>query len=819
MSFTLNIRLVFTPLFGDYSLAGRIIGFFVRIFEIIFGIVFMLVFTLVALTLPLTWWLLPIAITHLFGTGALSLIILGQLLYFTATTRNKPAKKVAAIKDGNYEEACRPLVKNVLKQLNSNWQNSIRFLVAQNEIKFLLLKSELYVENLIKDVATSAPQNATKVLEETYKLAVAQHTKYVELEQLFITIINGIPKADMLMSQYGTTLASLLETETWLVTNREENDKLFIWQEDYQMLFTGGIGKGMTGRVTPMLDSVSTDYTREAQHGRIRQIIGREKEIKKIAGLLTGSKDNILIIGAPGSGKTSIVKGIAYEIIAGTEYKALKNKRIVNLEIGGVIAGTKTSGEIAGNLRALLKETRGSGDIILFIDEIHNLVTGSSDNSAETSTLYSILEPELAAGQLQVIGATSIQNYRKYIEPNGSFNRIFQTIEIEPTTKQETIEILKAVSRSIEVRHKTLITYPALTKTVELSEKLIHERVLPDKAVDILERASEDNSNEKGIVNKVSIEKEIAELTHIPIEKVSMDDAKKLLDIEKDMQKMVIGQDEAINQIGAALKRARIGIRDEGKPIASFLFVGTTGVGKTQTAKALAKCYFGDTKNMIRLDMSEYQQLDSIDKLLGSPDGKSRGYLTESVRTRPFALVLLDEIEKAQPNLLLTFLQVLDEGRLTDASGTVVDFTNTIIIATSNTGTRSIQEVFAQDGTLEEMKVAAMKDVRSKFAPEFLNRFTGIIVFNPLTRTNLKAITLLLLESVRKLADAKGIKISFRDDLIEQLIKLGYSPEWGARPLARIIEDTVESYLATKMLANEIKQGDDLTLGLEVLQK
>ena len=315
------------------------------------------------------------------------------------------------------------------------------------------------------------------------------------------------------------------------------------------------------------------------------------------------------------------------------------------------------------------------------------------------------------------------------------------------------------------------------------------------------------------------IAKEISEVTHVPVSTMSDQETQKLLTIENDLKKRVIGQDEAINQIGSALKRARVGIRNENKPIASFLFVGTTGVGKTETAKALAKVYFGSEKTMIRLDMSEYQQLDSIDRLIGTPDGKSKGILTEAVRSAPFALVLMDEIEKAHSNILLTFLQVLDDGRLTDSTGRVIDFTSTIIIATSNVGTREIQSVVQQNGSFEKIKEVAMTGVREKFAPEFLNRFNGIIVYKPLSIESVKQICSLMLDSVKKLTAAKGIKLAYKLELVEELVKRGFNLEWGARPLARLIEDTVESYIAIKILSKEMKMGDEITLGLEVFNQ
>ena len=484
-----------------------------------------------------------------------------------------------------------------------------------------------------------------------------------------------------------------------------------------------------------------------------------------------------------------------------------------------MIAGTKTPGDLALRFKKIMDEAEKSGDIILFIDEIHNLVASSGDQNRELSSAFSILEPHLSSGRIQFIGATNIENYRKYIEPNGAFSRLFNIIEIPPATKEETLEVLKNFGRDLEKTYDITITMPALKKIIDLSDKLMHDRVFPDKGIDILNRTVVSVVKTTKYLTAEEAAREVSEMTHIPVTAISEDESEKLLNIENEMKQRVIGQDQAITQIGKALKRARVGIRNENKPISSFLFVGTTGVGKTETAKALARTYFGNEKTMIRVDMSEYQQLDSINRLIGIPDGRSKGILTEAVRSAPFALVLLDEIEKAHPNILLLFLQVLDDGRITDSTGRVIDFTNTIIIATSNVGTKAIQEISNRNGLFEEMQEVAMSEVREKFAPEFLNRFNGIIVFRPLNMDSLQKITLLQLGRIKKTAEEKGISVFFKPELINELISRGYNPQWGARPLARVIEDTVESYLAVKMISKEFKMGDRVSLGLEVFNQ
>lgn len=815
LSFTLNVRLIFTPLFGDFTFVGRLIGFSIRVIQIVFGLIFMLTITAVVFLLPLVWLAAPVILFWQIKFWFV-LVYLAMYILWAFLTANTPNKKVTQATREEMLKSFRPISLDLYKLLCTNFASGVKKLLGRNEIKYVLLKNELTDKGFAEKLDGTPRYDTTKLKEVAFDLAVKQKSRFVEPEHIFFAFISGIQKADALLATFGTTLNELEKAIEWVVSEREYLSKIYFWQEDCEMLFVGGIGKGMTGRVTPFLDSISEDFTKKVQSGRIEKIVDRENEIKKIADLLTGTRENIMITGEPGSGKTSIVRGIAYKIIEGTEYKALTNKRIVSLEIGALISGAKTAGDISAKLNRALEEIKGSGDIILFIDEIHNLVTSAGDESAETSTVYSILEPHLIADKIQFIGATSLPNYRKYIEPNGAFARLFNLIEIKEASKEDTIEILKASARKAFRKNKVTVTYPALVKIVDLSQKLIHQRVFPDKALDVLNRTVSDVAQTTKIVDSSSVAGEVAEMTNIPSEVLTQGEADRVLRIEEDMKKMVIGQAYAINQIGSALKRARAGIRNENKPIASFLFVGTTGVGKTQTAKALAKYYFGNAKAMIRIDMSEYQQADSINRLLGNPDASSKGILTEAVRTRPFSLILLDEIEKAHPSILLTFLQVLDDGRLTDTSGTLVDFTNSIIIATSNAGTRSIQQVSETGGTIEQMEIVAKKEIREKFAPEFLNRFSGIIFFNPLSMENVRDICTLLLSDVRKAAEDKGIKLMIKQDAIDELIKRGYSPEWGARPLSRVIEDTVESYIATKILRNEFKQGDEVTLGMEV---
>ncbi len=817
LALTLNIKLLFTPLFGDYTFVGRFIGFILRILILLFGAVALISLLFLLFLVPVFWVLLPVLIFIYVEWWAL-LVFAFVLTVKLMVDWEAPQKKVTQVGSGDVTGSFRPQVAKYIALLKSPNANGFNLFMEDSDILVLRKRLELLHPSFVEKFAGELRSHSvSEAGARAYAYAKKHETRCVEKEHLFLALLSLLPKSETLLATFSLTLETCEGAVVWVVSERERLSKVFFWQEDYVLPKMGGVNRGMTGRVTPLLDSVSSDFTEHARRGHFEKVIGKEKIIVEVAQLLGSSKVNVLLVGEPGCGKTSLVKGIASKIIAGVDFDSLKFKRIVSLEPGSLVAGTKGAGDLTEKLNKVLEEIKKSGDVILFIDEIHNLLINSSGEGSDVSAIFSVLEPSLSSGDLQFIGATNIENYRKYIEPNGAFSRLFQLVEVPEASPQDTLEILGIMALKYEVVNKIVISYPALVKTVELSKKLIHERVLPDKAVEVLNRAAAKESTDDRYLTVQDVTEVISDVTHVPAAAVTQEESAKLLNVESDMRKYVIGQDHAIDQLGRALKRARAGIRDETKPIASFLFVGTTGVGKTETAKTLAKVYFGDEKAMIRLDMSEYQQADSLNRLIGSPDGRLRGFLTDTVRSKPFSVILLDELEKAYSNVLLTFLQVLDDGRLTDTTGRVIDFTNTIIIATSNVGTRSIQQVAARGGMFDEMKEVAMHDVREQFAPEFLNRFTGVIVFRPLTMDAVRKITDLMLARVRRVAEQKGVKVTFSSQLVAELIKRGCNAEWGARPMARLIEETVESYLAVRILANQVKQGDTVELGTEVL--
>lgn len=812
LSFTINLKLIFTPFFNDYTKVGRIIGFFVRIFQIVFGFVLLILASVVLILIPVFWFIVPLIIFDYSKLGAVLYLVV-VFIYKIMITKDVPLKRATQVNENNLTKAFRPKTKKLFDNLIEEGKFTNEFLADKNVLT-LLNKLELSQEKFFTKLLSSS-LDFSNLAKKSWEYAKSSDARYIETEHLFLAALTAIPKVDLMLTSFSTNFENCKMGMEWMVSSREKKAKINFWQEDYVVSKMGGIGKGMTGHITPFLNSVSEDFTKKAQLGEYENIVAHKEQINKVISLLSSANTNVLLIGPPGCGKTSIVKGIAQRVLRGTSEKAIQFKRIVGLDSSSLLAGTKTSGDISEKIEKIMKEAKSSKDIILFFDEIHSLISGASGQ--DVSMIFSLLEPHLTNTDIQFIGATNIENYRKFIEPSGSFANLFEIIEIPPASDSDTLLILEEVSHDLEKKYGVVITYLALDEIIKLSKKLIHERVFPDKALDILNRTVAAVSQNTKYVTASEVKKVVSEITHIPVTNLSEDDSQKLLGLEEELKKSVIGQDLALNKISRALQRARMGIRDENRPIASFLFVGTTGVGKTETAKVLAQNYFNDKKSLIRIDMSEYQQQDSLSRLIGDPNGTTKGILTEAVRSRPYALILLDEIEKAYSNILLTFLQVLDDGRLTDSSGFTVDFSNTIIIATSNVGTRKIQEVIGRGGTDDEVSKVALDEVRQHYAPELLNRFDDIIVYKPLKTDTVKKIARLMLQKVAHAADKKGIKVSFSEDLISELAKKGFDNRWGARELNRVIKDTVETYLAQQMLKKELNQGDTIELDSKVL--
>jgi ATP-dependent Clp protease ATP-binding subunit ClpC len=629
---------------------------------------------------------------------------------------------------------------------------------------------------------------------------------------------------------------------------------------------------------TPVLDNFSRDLNKLAEDGKLDPVIGRDREIIRIAQILSRrKKNNPIIIGEPGCGKTAIVEGLAMKIVSGECPKNLLDKRIVNLDLTSVVAGTKYRGQFEERMKVIIEELHANPNIIIFIDEIHTLVgSGNSSGSMDGSNIF---KPALSRGELQCIGATTLDEFRKNIEKDGALERRFQKVIVDPSSVQETIEILKNVRDKYESYHKVTYSDEVIETCVKLADRYITDREFPDKAFDIMdevgarmqtevkipeaietlkkaaadikqqkldvvkkqnyEQAAELRDKEKKVLTKLENEKSkfeeqqakdkkvislenvydvVSNMTKIPVNKMSLDDAKALINLDKELIGKVIGQDAAVIKIAKSIKRNRLGIKDPNRPIGSFVFLGSTGVGKTHLAKQLAKEMFGSEDSLIRVDMSEYQEKHSVSKLVGAPPGyvgyEEGGQLTEKVKNKPYSVILFDEVEKAHKDVFTILLQILDDGYATDSLGRKINFKNTLIILTSNLGVKKLQDFGTGIGfsnntyaNEEAKKQVLMKEMKNFFSPEFLNRIDDTIVFNSLTPEDIKKITEIELKKlVNRLSDIK-YKITYDDTLVDYLAKVGFDEMYGARPLKRAIQDKVEDLLSEEVLTGKMVEG------------
>ena len=636
------------------------------------------------------------------------------------------------------------------------------------------------------------------------------------------------------------------------------------------------------GSPTPALDQYSRDLTQMAAEGKLDPVVGREKEISRLIQILSRrTKNNPCLVGEPGVGKTAIAEGLAQRILAGSVPETIKDKRLVVLDLSGMVAGSKYRGEFEERIRKVVDEVRENQGILLFIDELHTIIgAGGAEGALDASN---ILKPSLSRGELQIIGATTLEEYRKYIEKDAALERRFQPVTVEEPSEEEAYEILKGLRPYYERHHKVEISDEALEAAVKMSVRYINDRFLPDKAIDLIDEAAskvqlsgyqasseiEDlsreiqeilqekeraiktgylslakecqekqkeaearleqlqvkeekkNQRKSGKVDEKAVASIVSDWTKIPVQRLTEGETRRLAQLEKELHKRVIGQEEAVRAVSQAVKRGRVGLKDPNRPIGSFLFLGPTGVGKTELSKALAQAVFGSEQAMIRVDMSEYMEKHSVSKLIGSPPGyvgyDEGGQLSEKVRRNPYSVILFDEIEKAHPDVFNILLQVLDDGHITDAHGRKVDFKQTIIIMTSNAGAQAIVEpkqlgfISQKDEKkdYEKMKSGVMEEVRRLFKPEFLNRIDEIMVFHTLNKEEIRKIVLLLLKSLEKRCEEQmDIHLNVTNSAVDYIAEAGFDAKYGARPLRRAIQSKIEDRLANELLEGKIRRGD-----------
>lgn len=739
-------------------------------------------------------------------------------------------------------------------------------------------KIQKEVENLIgKGQDTSQTVHYTPRAKKVIELSMDEARKlghsYVGTEHILLGLIReGEGVAARVLNNLGVSLNKARQQVLQLLGSNESG---------------GHQGGASANANTPTLDSLARDLTAIAREGSLDPVIGRSKEIQRVIEVLSRrTKNNPVLIGEPGVGKTAIAEGLAQQIVNNEVPEILRDKRVMTLDMGTVVAGTKYRGEFEDRLKKVMDEIRQAGNIILFIDELHTLIgAGGAEGAIDASN---ILKPSLARGELQCIGATTLDEYRKYIEKDAALERRFQPIRVDEPTKEESIQILQGLRDRYEAHHRVSISDEAIEAAVKLSDRYISDRFLPDKAIDLIDEAGskvrlrsyttppnlkelelkleevrkekdasvqsqefekaaslrdteqrlrekleetkknwkEKQGKENNEVTVEDIANVVSSWTGIPVSKLAQTETDKLLKLEEILHSRLIGQEEAVIAISKAVRRARAGLKDPKRPIGSFIFLGPTGVGKTELGRALAEAMFGDEDAMIRIDMSEYMEKHSTSRLVGSPPGyvgyEEGGQLTEKVRRKPYSVILLDEIEKAHPDVFNILLQVLEDGRLTDSKGRTVDFRNTVLIMTSNVGAQSLKSnkyvgFNIQDGeqNYKDMKGKVMEELKKAFRPEFLNRIDEIIVFHALEKKHLREIVTLMAEQLTKRLQEQNIDIGLTDAAKDKIAEEGYDPEYGARPLRRAIQKHIEDRLSEELLKGNVLTGQKVMIDVE----
>ncbi len=734
---------------------------------------------------------------------------------------------------------------------------------------------------IVADAGGYSPRTL-RVLENAAKEAERFKNEKVGTEHLLIALIKEADCAAVrLLNTLGVNLQRL-----YVGTLTAMGEDVSLHKDEFQ---NGKLAKKKNLEATPTLNQYSRDLTQLAKAGGLDPVIGREEEMQRVIQILSRrSKNNPCLIGEPGVGKTAVVEGLAQNIVSGMVPDSVLNKRVVTLDLSGMVAGSKYRGEFEERIKKVLAEVKKAGNILLFIDELHTIIgAGGAEGAIDASN---ILKPSLARGEIQLIGATTIEEYRKYIEKDAALERRFQPVTVEEPDEEQAVAILTGLRPQYEAHHHVKITDEGIRAAVQMSERYINDRNLPDKAIDLMDEAAsrvrlgsfktpkqmketeqrireldiileeavrglrlgdakaareekeellkrhakqikkyhKDAEKKEPLVNENEIAEVVSSWTKIPVKKLTADESAKLAKLEKTLHKRVIGQEEAVSAVAKAVRRGRVGLKDPNRPIGSFLFLGPTGVGKTEISKALAEAVFGNEQAMIRVDMSEYMEKHSVSKMVGSPPGyvgyDEGGQLSEKVRRNPYSVVLFDEIEKAHPDVFNILLQVLDDGHITDAQGRKVDFKNTIIIMTSNAGAQSIVSpkhlgFGSQDDekqNYEYMKQGVMEEVRRIFKPEFLNRIDETIVFHALTKEDMKQIVTLLAKTlVERCRTQMEIELHIRDSVKAYIVETAYDPKYGARPLRRMIQSKIEDALAEEILAGRIKRGGRVEVGLK----
>lgn len=728
------------------------------------------------------------------------------------------------------------LSNDSLKILNSSWLiaskekassvepvHLLRALLEDKDCQEALVRLEISPEDIkeqIKEKISKGEQKQSrnnlyfssdfkKVLLRSYVLAGEKSRHFISPLDIFESLVLDSPEIKDIFFDLGVEEEDIKNVGIWFDIRKGITKQMVRFAELARYKPKRGIDRAYLAIATPTINTYCQDLTDIGRRGYLPLCLDREKEIDEIFRVLKSGQNGVVLVGNPGVGKTTIINGIARRMVVEDVPPFLQDKRLVSLNLSYLISGATQRGELEQRLNLIISEAVRSGNIVFFIRDIHNMV-GVKGMGGELD-ISEILADAIKKKLVYVLSTSIPQEYYRLIERT-ALGEVLSMVSIAPPNDEVNLQILGLNANRIEAKEGVYFSYKALKATLEFSKRYIHERFLPEKAINLLKECAILVRNQKG-KNSFVKEEDVAFLvsskTNIPLTSITQTESKKLLNLEKEIHKRIINQEEAVKLVASALRRARVELRDTRRPIANLLFLGPTGVGKTELAKTVSYVYFGSEKQMVRIDMSEYQTKESIDRLIGSPDGSSAGYLTEAVRKNPYTLLLLDEIEKAHPDILNLFLQVMDDGRLTDSLGRTVDFTNVILIGTSNAGTSFIQEEIKKNTPLEKIRQDLIQEkLQDYFKPEFLNRFDSIVVFKPLTKENIKEIARLMLNKLARQVEEKGIILKFTEEAISELAQKGFDPLFGARPLRRVIQEEVNDALARFLLENKISRGD-----------
>lgn len=847
MAVGLMLKLLFVPLFHDSSIVGRLLSIVFRLTRVVFGLISFFVIGMFIITLAVFWFSLPLLIIfsllNIVFPVWIVWVFLGCLLFgltlYISQLINNPLKPLWKVKDPS--------------------QIWIATKLKKSKISFENLLKDPEVLGLIKSLEKTPsdfpiPQfNLNAEFEvKVFELAKKSSARFITPAYFFVAeILSSVSYSDQLM-KLGLKTEDLVGALEFLEFKRNRWRRIYIWEEDFSVHHLKGVNRGWLGVPTPALDSVTVDLTRKAARESYPDFLGRGGVVGQVINILSQERDrNVLLIGETGSGKLALVRHLAKLINRGDAPEALSTKRIVAMDISRLLSGINSEGEAAERIKEVFGEVEFAHDIIIFMGEIHDLAVGEASSRFN---LQALLAPYLESSNCQFIASTDPKDLSEIIEKNANFSRLFHRVELLPATPQETVEIIE--DRVIEVlRHKKIyVSFLGIKTLVDLSSRLIHDRVLPDSAINSLEEAVARASNLKVPIDSSLVKELFEQNLHIPLVELKEENKKELLNLESEINKQVIDQGQAAKVVSDTLKRSATSLRDEKRPIGSFLFVGPTGVGKTELAKTVSEIYFkvgarGPAGSLdspldslaprassedslpaasrvdpsspsplapfLRFDMSEYQTEESVNRLIGGSGFE--GQLTEAVEHNPYSLILLDEFEKANPKILTLFLQVLEDGRLTDSSGKTMDFTNSIIIATSNAASITILKCLQQNMEYHQMETVVREELLHIFKPELINRFDAVVIFKPLSQNALEQVVKLKLAALQERLKDKGYLIDFSPELVSELSKKGYDPLLGARPLRRLIQDTLEAKLSQMILEDKLAKGEKIVLDPTIL--